>query len=156
MLRSQNVRKKNARRRGSELVEFALVSLQLLLVIFGVFEFARMALVYDALANSSRIAARYAITHGADRDLACASSACGSTDGSATAADICGAAGKVATFADGMDKAKVVANCTVTNAGGTVGSTVQVTVTYPYDPFFGLLPLGTVTLGSTSAGVITY
>ncbi len=38
---------------------------------------------------------------------------------------------------------------------GGAGTNVKVQVTYPYDPFFSLLPLG-VTLSSTSQGTITF
>lgn len=148
---------KNNSERGAELIEFAVVSFMLFFVFFAVVEFGRMALVYTGLADASRIAVRYAITHGVDRGLTCSSGGgCGTTDGSATAAQICGAAGVVSNYAMLTNSATLAANCTVTNPGGTVGSTVQVKVTYPYDPWFGLLPLGKVPLASTSAGVITY
>ncbi|MBI3696457.1 MAG: pilus assembly protein [Acidobacteria bacterium] len=143
------IKSNSSARRGSSLVEFALVSFQLLLVMFAVFEFARMGLVYTDLASASRIAARYAITHGIDRSLVCCT---GGADGMATTGDICGASGVLTTFATALNKANL--NCTVTGVGGGVGSTVKVTVTYPYDPWV-LLPL-TVTLSSTSQGIITY
>src|SRR2546427_9884053 len=56
--------RKTASRRGSSLVEFALVSFQLLLVIFAAFEFGRMIVVYTTVANAARIGVRYAIVHG--------------------------------------------------------------------------------------------
>ncbi len=56
--------RKSASRRGSSLVEFALVSFQLLLVIFAAFEFGRMILVYTTVASATRIGVRYAIVHG--------------------------------------------------------------------------------------------
>jgi Flp pilus assembly protein TadG len=149
------IRRKNAGRRGAQLVEFTLVSLQLLVVMFAMVEFARMGLVYTSLASASRIAARYAITHGADRTMACGSSAgCGSTDGTAAVSDICGASGLVANFASAIDFSKI--NCSTTGLGGNPGTTVKVTVNYPFDPWFGLLPLKGFYLSSTSSGVITY
>ena len=55
------------RRRGSELVEFALVSFLLFSVIFAVFEFGRMVLVYNSIANAARVGVRFAEVHGSQR-----------------------------------------------------------------------------------------
>src|ERR1700692_544479 len=97
-------------RRGSSIVELAVVAFVLLLVVFGVFEFCRIALVYANLANASRVAARFAITHGGERTATCNSGAgCGSTDGTAASTDICGASGVLTTFAKGpLDTSKLV------------------------------------------------
>jgi len=142
-------------RRGAAIVEFAVVSLTLLLMVFALFEFCRMGLVYTDLSNASRVAVRYAITHGVDRSQACSSGAgCGSTDGTATAANICGASGVLTTYAIGLlDTSKLV--CTSSGLGGAVGTLVRINVSYAYDPWFNVLPLK-VTLSSTSQGVITY
>jgi Flp pilus assembly protein TadG len=142
-------------RRGSSIVEFAIVAFVLLMVVFGVFEFCRMALVYANLANASRVAVRYAITHGVDRTNACnASAGCGSTDGTATSSDICGTSGVLTSFAKGpLDTSKL--SCTYSGLGGGVGTTVRVNVSYAYDPWFNIVPYK-VTLSSTSQGVITY
>jgi hypothetical protein len=142
-------------RRGSSLIEFAVVSMVLLLMVFGVFAFSRMALVYVNLANASRVAVRYAITHGVDRSYACSSGVgCGSTDGTAASTDICGTSGVLTSFALGpLDRTKLV--CTSSGLGGAVGTIVRINVSYPYDPWFNIAPYK-VTLSSTSQGVITY
>jgi hypothetical protein len=142
-------------RRGSSLVEFAVVSFVLLLTVFGVLEFCRMALVYADLANASRVAVRYAITHGVDRTGACSSGAgCGSTDGTAASSDICGTSGVLISYAIGpLDRSKLV--CTTSGLGGAVGTIVRINVSYAYDPWFNIVPYR-VTLSSTSQGVITY
>ena len=145
-------------RRGSAIVEFALVGFTLLLVVFGVFEMCRMGLVYTDLADASRVAVRYAITHGVDRTGACNSGAgCGTSDSAATASSICGASGVLTTFATGpLTGSNLVCSYSGTGGlGGAVGTTVQITVSYAYDPWFTILPLR-VTLSSTSEGVITY
>ena len=51
-------------RRGSTIVEFAVVAMLLLTVMFACFEFDRMLLTYTSLANAARAGARYAIVHG--------------------------------------------------------------------------------------------
>ena len=142
-------------RRGSSIVEFAVVAFVLLLVVFGMFEFCRMALVYADLANASRVAVRYAITHGVDRTSACnAGAGCGSTDGTAASSDICGASGVLTSFAAGpLDTSKLV--CTYSGLGGALGTTVRINVSYAYDPWFNIAPYK-VSFSSTSQGVITY
>jgi Flp pilus assembly protein TadG len=142
-------------RRGSSIVEFAIVCFVLVLVVFGVFEFCRMALVYSNLANASRVAVRYAITHGVDRSNACASGAgCNTSDSTAASSDICGTSGVLTSMAKGpLDTSKLV--CSYSNLGGAVGSIVRVNVSYAYDPWFNIVPFK-VTLSSTSQGVITY
>jgi TadE-like protein len=149
------IKSKLSSRCGSSIVEFAIVSFILLLVVFGVFEFCRMALVYANLANAARVAARYAITHGVDRTQTCNSGGgCGSTDGTAGSSDICGASGVLTSFAKGpLDTSKL--SCTYSGLGGGVGTTVRVNVSYAYDPWFNIVPYK-VTLSSTSQGVITY
>lgn len=140
---------RNNRRRGSELVEFSLVSFLLFLVIFAAIEFSRMLLVYTNIANAARVAVRYATLYGSDRTTP------------ATATDICGVVTNYARAG--------LMNTAALTCGGTSGSRiavswpdgnkdpgsrVQVTVVYHYDPFF-VLPLG-VNLGSTTWGYIMY
>lgn len=142
-------------KRGSSIVEFAIVAFVLVLMVCGLFEFSRMALVYSDLANASRIAVRYAITHGVDRTASCNSGAgCGTTDGTAASSNICGTSGVLTTFAIGpLNTSKLV--CTSSGLGGKVGTAVQINVSYAYDPWFNIVPFQ-VTLSSTSEGIITY
>ncbi|HYM12902.1 MAG TPA: TadE family protein [Bryobacterales bacterium] len=153
MLRS---RRSSSGRRGSEIVEFALVSFELFLVLFAVIEFGRMALVYSNLASASRIGVRYAITHGIDRLGGKGGYPVGNAP--ATVDDICGLTGVVVDYAKAglINKQTLSAGCTVTGPGlaGPVGSAVQVTLNYRYDPYV-LLPLK-VNLSSTAEGVVTY
>jgi hypothetical protein len=142
-------------RRGSSMVEFAFVTFLLVMMMCCLFEFSRMALVYTDLANASRVAVRYAITHGVDRTGACSSGAgCGATDGAATASSICSSSGVLTGIATGpLNTGNLV--CTYSGLGGAVGTIVRVNVSYAYDPWFNLAPFK-VTLSSTSEGVITY
>jgi Flp pilus assembly protein TadG len=136
------------RRRGSELVEFALVSFLLLTVIFALFEFARMALVYNSIANAARVAVRFATVNGADQSTP------------ATQASICGVVTSYTTglnnsaFTCGGSSGSYIA-VTWPDGDNQPGSRVQVTVGYLYDPFFSTLPLN-VNLGSTAEGYIMY
>ena len=129
-------------RRGGSLTEFGFVVFTLLVVLFGLLEFCRMGLVYTNLANAARVGVRYAITHGSDR-----------SSGTAGTGDICGTSGVLTAMA-GMVNTSLL-NCTFSGLGGGVGSTVQVKVTYAYDPWFNITPFQ-VTLSAASEGIITY
>lgn len=126
-----------------------------MIMVFGMFEFCRMTLVYTDLCDASRIAVRYAITHGSDRSTACSSSSgCGTSDQTASTSTICGTSGVLTSFATGpLDTSKLT--CTYSGLGGGPGSTVKITASYAYDPWFNITPFK-VTLSSTSEGVITY
>ena len=136
------------RRRGSELVEFALVSFLLFSVIFAVFEFGRMVLVYNSIANAACVGVRFAEVHGSQRTPP------------ATQGDICAV---VTSFTAGLNTAALTcggiagSRIAVSWPDGNTkpGSRVQVTVVYRYDPFFSILPLK-VNLGSTTEGYIMY
>lgn len=149
------LRIKRSTRRGSSLIEFGIVSFTLMVMVFGMFEFCRMGLVYTDLCDASRVAVRYAITHGSDRSTACGSGAgCGTSDQTASSSSICGASGVLTSYALGPLNTSNL-SCSYAGLGGGPGSTVQVTVSYAYDPWFNIAPFK-VTLSSTSEGVITY
>ena len=50
--------------RGSALVDFALSSVLLFSIIFGIIDFGRALYAYDAISNAARIGTRYAIVRG--------------------------------------------------------------------------------------------
>jgi Flp pilus assembly protein TadG len=127
--------------RGQSLVEFTLSALMLILLMFGVFEMGRMMLVYTTVANAAKAGVRYAIVHDA-------------TYAPATTAQL-------KTLVKGYLSAAPVnlsnATITPTGFGGAIGSTVSVTVTYPYDPWVGFYThLLSINISSTSEGVITW
>lgn len=59
-LRLQTTRKRKSRRRATAAVEFALCAPVALALVFGVFEFARLSMVRQALTNSAREGCRKA------------------------------------------------------------------------------------------------
>jgi Flp pilus assembly protein TadG len=139
---------KSDRRKGSTLIEFALVLLPLLALIFGSIEMDRMLLVYNALTNSARAGVRYAVVHGIYAD----GNALGVVDVVAEEANI---RKVVKTFAGmGMlDASK--ATITPTYGTGHIGSPVSVDVLYNYDPLTSFFPLS-VTLRGTAKGTFTF
>jgi len=137
------------------MVEFALVTMVLLVVTFGGFEFDRMLMAYTSLANAARVGVRYAIVHGSTR-TATGDAASGATDTS-----------NVVTAVRSYAKLGFLTanNVTVTvdypassdptvDPGNAPGSTVIVSVSSAYDPLTWL-PLRP-TLKSTSRGVIVF
>jgi Flp pilus assembly protein TadG len=58
---------KPEREKGQGLVEFALVALFLLLVMFAIIDFARVFFGYATMANGVREGARYAVVHPEDK-----------------------------------------------------------------------------------------
>ena len=53
--------------RGSTSVEFGLVAVMFVILLVSIVEIARMMLVFNTVANSARVGARYAIVHGVNR-----------------------------------------------------------------------------------------
>lgn len=123
---------------GQGLVEFTISAFVLVMLMIGVVEVGRLVLVYTTISNAARAGARYAIVHGANSP--------------ATASQV---QSTVTGYLAAAPMTTGNATVTVTGAGGAIGSTVTVTVTYPYDPFSAYFPLS-VNLGSTSQGVITF
>ena len=143
-------RTKIRKERGSVMVEFALVLVLLMLVLFSVFEFCRMVLVVNSIANAARAGSRYAVTHGSDRTGG------GSTGPSGPGANPANVVKVVQNFAGTapINQANLTVTVSYPDASNKAGSRVDVKVVYVYDPFT-VLPVH-VSLGSFSEGVITY
>jgi Flp pilus assembly protein TadG len=139
---------KSDRRKGSSIIEFSLVLLPLLALIFGSIEMDRMLLVYNALTNSARAGVRYAAVHGIYADGA----GCNTTTQTKVK-------NVVKTFAGmGMldaSKATITVTCADDGSAGHIGSPVSVDVAYLYDPFTSFFPLS-VTLRGSAKGTFTF
>jgi Flp pilus assembly protein TadG len=138
---------------GNTLVEFSLVCFMFIIMLLGVVEMGRMVLVYTTVANAARAGARYAIVHGVNRTGTGVNGPSGPGAGNAT---------QVQTVVMNFASAGLLntSNLTITvdyPAGNSAGSTVDVTVTYPYDPLVSYFnPMLSRTIGSTSEGKITF
>jgi Flp pilus assembly protein TadG len=146
--------RRNSAKCGATIIEFALITVILMIVIFAGIEFDRMVLVYTTLANSARVGVRYAIVHGEDR-TGTGDPASGRTDSSAvvTVVKNFASAGMLNTSALSVT-VSYPASTSSTDPGNTRGSVVAVSVAYPYDPFI-VLPLQ-VTLRSATQGIIVF
>ena len=134
------------RKRGSSLIEFALVALLFCFLLLAFIELGRMFLVYNSVANAAKAGVRYAIVHG-DRGTGI----CGAVTG--LPADIEGVVKAFASSAP-LDVNQLTITVSYT-PGNCRGSLVDVAVVYPYDPLVGYFPLQ-VNLGSTSEGVMAF
>lgn len=141
-MRGKRVRTRIKDTRGQSLLEFALVSLALVMLLFGVIEMCRLVLVYTTIANAARVGVRYATVHGAN-NLASTSTIQGVVNGYLGAATVYTANATVSvTYPD-------------TGSCNNPGCHVQVSVSYPYNPITTYFPIN-VTLSSTSQGVIAF
>ena len=143
-----------ATQKGAVQVEFALVALTLLLVVFGIVELERMLLVYGTLANSTRAGVRYAIVHGNDRSGTGINGP--SSSGSHTNVDslVTTLAGAGSLSASHLTVTVTYTACSGCANSNDPGSTVSVQAVYAYDPFTAL-PLN-FNLSSVSKGIITF
>jgi Flp pilus assembly protein TadG len=137
---------------GSSLIEFSLVALIFIVLLFGVVEMGRMVLVYTSIANAARAGARYAIVHGADRTGS-------GVDGPSGPGSTTQVQTVVQNFASVglLDTSKLTITVSYANGLNSVGSPVSVTVTYPYDPLVTYFnSLLSTTMATTSQGVIVF
>ena len=136
------------KKRGSSLVEFALVSFVLMVAVFAVFEFSRMIIVYTNVANAARIGVRYAIVHGGTRTGT-------GVDGPSGPGSTTNVVNVVKNYADLLNKSQLSVTVAYPDGFNTPGFRVRVTVSYNYDPFSTMLPLR-VNLGSKTEGIIAF
>jgi Flp pilus assembly protein TadG len=125
--------------RGQTFAEFMMVVLPTIGLIFGIVSFAMTVYTYSFLSNAARDAVRYAIVHG-------------SKSTSPATSDV------IQTFvrseAQGL-KASAISVSTSWSPNNNPGSTVNVQVSYSYQPFY---PFNSVTLPLSSSAqmVISY
>lgn len=136
------------REEGSELLEFALVVIVLLLLVFGTMDFSRAMYCYHYVSNASREGTRYAIVRG---------SACTGFPDSCPA-NLTDVETHVKSSTPALDPAAVSVVTTWT-PNNKPGSSVKVQVGYRYKvmfPFaFPFLPNGTISMSSSSQMIIS-
>ena len=157
---------------GSALVEIAISIMLLMTLIFSVFEVSMAVYSYHFLANAAQEGARYAIVRGGSWIPACdgngtAGSGYGSSMCKASPADIANyvasrnfpglhvAAANVCVQYFSSPPATASTTCTANTSPNTPGSTVQVTITYPFTITVPLVPSYNFSMSSTSQMTIT-
>lgn len=139
--------------RGQSLVEFALVSLALVMFLFGVVEMCRLVLVYTTIANAARAGVRYATVHGTDNSVS-VTAVQGVVNGFLSAATVYTPNATVnVCYASSL---ATYTSCTSSSGSpGAPGTAVTVSISYPYNPLTSYFPFN-VNLASTSQGVIAF
>ena len=140
---------------GQAQVEFALVIVFLMLLIVSFIEVVLMMHTYNVIADAAKEGVRYAIVHGADNTAGC---------GPASCTAISGQTGVVKTYAkNSLHDTTTMAVTVDYNPGLNNGAVncnkspclVRVTVSYPYQPIFGM-GWPTVTVKAAAQGRIIF
>jgi Flp pilus assembly protein TadG len=153
--------KKGHRNKGQALVELALTLPIFLVLVFGIFEVARLVFMYSAVLNASRDAARYAAA--ADAVQAQDTSY---TEPYLDCNGIRSRAQKVSSIVDlsatdaitinydsGPNTEIIAISCEALNTNGPqliLGDRVNVTVTATYNPVVSILNIGEIPISSTT------
>lgn len=142
--------------RGQSLVEFGLFASLLLpllvLVLLGVVDLARIALLYTTVSNAARVGTRYATIHGAD-----ASTPSGPANDDPAVINVVNSFAQVG----GLNLSNLEVHVHYYSSGGvspgcnTSGCWVQVTAFYSYDRLIRYFPLN-MKLKASSEGVIIF
>ncbi len=135
--------------RGASLPETAIVLAVVLAMLFGIIDFGRAMYTYAFVAQLARQGARWMIVRGSQCSLL----------------DHCGAGqNEVQTYirglSEGMTNPSNIAVSSPVYSGcaslsNAPGCTVAVTVTYPFNFLLPYLPVGTISMSSTSKMVIS-
>ena len=151
------------REKGGTLVEFALVFIVLMTMIFSVLGFGHALYVYHFLDHTAREATRFASVHGStcNDDLSCST-----TGGPANSTNNVIQNYVANLIPPGIDSKKLTVTPTYPLvAGGPTtcsttenqqGCTVQVTLTYPFKFNLPLMPTWTIYMSSSSELVIAH
>ena len=131
--------------RGAAIVEFALVLTLMLLITAGIFEFARAFQYYDALAKSTRDAARY---------MSVAPKATISSVAVGNAKDLVVTAANAANLSPILTTAEVVVTCTpAACADGTAPTDVEVSISGYSINIGGVMPFVSGTTSYTGVAL---
>jgi Flp pilus assembly protein TadG len=132
------------RQHGQAALEFAFVVVFLVVLMVSMLEMTMFIYTDAALTNAAKEGVRYAVVHGASA---------ASPSGPESTTNVVSA---VQSYAAASLHTLSSSNVSVDYTGGnTPGSTVEVTVSYPYRPIFGMR-WASVTISAHSAGRIMF
>jgi Flp pilus assembly protein TadG len=147
--------------RGQAQVEFVLTILFVLLLIFGIIELIMLIYTYNVLADSAKEGVRYAIVHGCDFDSSTCSGTCAFAalppQNACTDANADNVKAWARNFARASlhDTSAMAIAVNYPDGSSDAPNRVQVAVSYPYQPLFGL-GWPTVTVRAAAEGRIVY
>jgi hypothetical protein len=142
--------------RGSTLAEVPLALLWVFTAVFGLAESGRMLLAYTTMSHAARAGTRYAIVHGSFRTGNCASDDLNGEAGPSNDPPCVVRVVQNAATAAGLSTGSLTVQVRYPDGANDIGKRVTVTVSYPFTPVLPLLTPFSVTIGSTSEGMICY
>ncbi len=147
---------KSRKETGQGIVEFALTIVFVMLLILGVIELIVMVYTYNVLADAAKEGVRYAIVHGTGIGATNCSGPGGSGVSCADsgAANVKAVVNKYAAYSF-HNSAAMTVTPTYPDSSSVAPNRVRVTVTYVYQPIFGL-GWPTVTVNAAAEGRIAF
>lgn len=151
-------RRRHKREGGQALVEFMFTIVFIFLVIVAFLELIMMMYTYNVLADSAKEGVRYAIVHGTGSTL-CSGPGTTVSVPPITCPDASGT--NVVSAVTGYakyslhDTSAMTVTPTYMDASSAAPNRVRVTVSYPYQPFFGL-GWPTITVNAAAQGRIMF
>lgn len=144
------------RQRGQAAVEFALVVVFLVVLLVSILEMTMFIYTYAALTNAAKEGVRYAIVHGASTGAAVS----GTVKSLSTPCSIAATGSLLSTVQTYAalslhNTSSMSINACFPDGDNKPGSAVQVSVSYPYQPIFGLR-WASVTVSANSVGRIMF
>ncbi len=146
----------NRKEKGQSAVEFALTIVFVMVLIVGAIEMTVMIYTYSVLADAAKEGVRYAVVHG----TGVGTSYCSGPGGGGVACKDSGAANVQTvvskyTALSFHDSTAMTVNPSYPDASSAAPSRVRVTVTYVYQPIFGL-GWPTMTVNAAAEGRIVF
>jgi Flp pilus assembly protein TadG len=144
------------RQEGQAAVEFALVVVFLVVLLVSILEMTMFIYTYAALTNAAKEGVRYAVVHGASSGAI----AIGSVKSLSTPCPTPATGSMLSTIQTYAalslhNTSSMSINACYPDGDNKPGSAVQVTVSYPYQPLFGLR-WASVTVSANSVGRIMF
>lgn len=145
------------RQRGQAAVEFALVVVFLVVLLVSILEMTMFIYTYAALTNAAKEGVRFAIVHGASSGVTVSGSPATSPWPTCATAATGSLLSTVQTYAalSLHNTSTMSINACYPDGDNKPGSAVQVRVSYPYQPLFGL-HWASVTVSANSVGRIMF
>ncbi len=142
--------------KGQATVEFALTVIFVMVLILGSLEMFVLVYTYSVLADAAKEGVRYAVVHGTGVGVAnCSGPGGGGVScADSTAANVTAAVTNYTSFSF-HDSSAMTVTPTYQDASSVAPSRIRVTVTYPYQPIFGL-GWPTVTVNAAAEGRIVF
>jgi len=145
---------RTSKSRGQAQMEFVLSILFVMLFTFGMLELVLLVYTYNVLADSAKEGVRYAIVHGTDSAACSGPGGGGVSCTDSSGANVQGAVQQYAQYSFHSTSSMTIA-VSYPDSSSAPPSRVQVQISYPYQPFFGL-GWPTVTVNAAAAGRIVF